>query len=376
MDNTLRQLIAVSGRNLKETVYRDSPAGMLDYRLITTDLFEWETKAPVERQRLLHKNTVAVEDFSMLTRLLPELSGLDYKKRDKMPYFTAGLENVRSAIDERRPIGIKGGPCIFSVHEVLVDVTLRDGSVQMFDYSTGKMYQHEETFSEDMSLGGFVRAHAADITGFAFRSDKPDITAQEYANLLYAFQTANAVHASLLIIPLPDMSYKKYLAAILEYVDGDMRESVMADFEKVLYHICDMFLAHIRTLGEEYPSVRYRVLHDRDREFCNFFYEKRAYYIERHRVLRALTAIPEKLEPIKDYISMQGLPFYLEGITDIIEVDSMDETDSYRKSQKAHKSAFTLSALLFPELLCEDGSTTIYNAPIQKKGYGNYGLVR
>ena len=84
MDNTLRQLIAVYGRNLKETVYRDSPAGMLDYRLITTDLFEWETKAPVERQRLLHKNTVAVEDFSMLTRLLPELSGLDYKKRDKM----------------------------------------------------------------------------------------------------------------------------------------------------------------------------------------------------------------------------------------------------------------------------------------------------
>jgi hypothetical protein len=54
----------------------------------------------------------------------------------------------------------------------------------------------------------------------------------------------------------------------------------------------------------------------------------------------------------------------------------MDETDSYRKSKKAHKGLFNLDCILFPELLCANKSTTIYNAVLKDKGYGDYGLVR
>ncbi len=376
MEKTLRQLIADSGRELECTIYRDCSPKTLDFRLVSSDLYNWEETGRPEQQRLLYKNIVATLDYRMLTESLPELRALDFRKRDGFPYFTAGLENIRSAIDEGRRIGIKGGPCIFSVHEVLTDVRFRDGSVHTFDYSTGKMYQRGTTFDTQMSLGEFVRLHAPEIENITFRDQKQDVTPQEYANLLYAFQVSAAVHAALLVIPLPDMSYKKYLSAVLEHVDAPLRESVMREFERILYRVTDLFLERIRQLSAEYPSVRFRVLHDRDREFCDFFYQKRAPFIERHRVLRALTAIPEKVEPIKDYISMQGLPYYLEGITDIIEVDSVDETDSYRKSQKAHKGAFSLSCILFPELLCADGSTTIYNAPLDKKGYGEYGLVR
>ncbi len=376
MEITLRQLILASGRAPERTVYRGS-GEMLDFRLVSSNLYDWETTGAPDRQRMLFKNIVAVEDFRMLTDVLPELRALDFKKRETMPYFVAGLENIRSAVDEGRRIGIKGGPCIFSVHEVLADVLLRDGRRQSFDYSTGRLYQKETALDEGSSLGEFVRANASDIADITFRDEKQDVTPQEYANLLYAFQVADAVHAALLVIPLPDMSYKKYLSAILSHVDDEaLRERVMRAFERVLYRVTDLFLARIGELSAAYPSVRFRVLHDRDREFCRFFYEKRAPFIERNRVLRALTAIPEKVEPIKDYISMQGLPYYLEGITDIIEVDSMDETDSYRKSQKAHKGIFRLSCILFPELLCADGSTTIYNAPLQKKGYGAYEMVR
>lgn len=373
MQKSLRQLIEDSGRTLERTPYRGSPSGMLDFQLVSSDLYNWETAGAPEEQRLLYKNVAAVSDFSMVLRELPELDALDYKKRDELPYFVAGLDNIRSALDEGRRIGIKGGPCIFSVHEVLVDVMLRDGSRESFDYSTGKMYQLSETFHDQASLGEYVRARAAEVVDITFRDQKPGLTPQEYANLLYAFQTADALRAALLVIPLPDMSYRKYLAAVLSYLDDEaLRERVMERFKAVLYRVTDLFLDAIRSLGAQYPAVRYRVLHERDEELCRFFYEQRAPYIERSRVLHSLTAIPEKVEPIKDYISMQGLPFYLEGITDILEVDSMDETDSFRKSQKAHKSAFRLSCLLFPELLCEDGSTTIYNAPLKKKGYGSH----
>ncbi len=376
METSVRRLISESGRTPAQTAYRNSSAEMLDFRLVSSDLYSWEEADAPERQRLLYKNAVAVTDYAMLTDCLPELRRLDFKKRDQLPYFVAGMENIRAAVDRGEKIGIKGGPCIFSVHEVLTDVALRSGERFSFDYSTGKMYLHETTLDGGSSLGDFVRARASDVADISFRDEKRNVTPQEYANLLYAFQVADALRAALLVIPLPDMSYKKYLAAILEHVDAAMRERVMRAFEAVLYRVSDLFLALIRQLSAEYPSVRYRVLHDRDRDLCRFFYEKRAPYIERGRVLHSLTAIPEKVEPIKDYISMQGLPYYLEGITEIVEVDSMDETDSYRKSRKAHRGVFNLDCILFPELLCANGSTTIYNALPKDKGYGEYGMVR
>ena len=376
METSVRRLIHRSGRIPEETAYRCSCGEMLDFRLISADLYRWEETPSPARQRLIYKNSVAVADFAMLTELLPELRALAFKKREALPYFVSGLENIRAAVDRGERIGVKGGPCIFSVHEVLVDVTLRGGETVSFDYSTGKMYLRERTLSAQSSLGNFVRARGPEIESISFRDEKQGVTPQEYANLLYAFQIAHALGAALLVIPLPDMSYKKYLAAILEHVDAGLRESVMGDFERVLYRVSDLFLDLIRELSGQYPGLRCRVLHDRDRELCRFFYEKRAPYIERKRVLHSLTAIPEKVEPIKDYISMQGLPYYLEGITEIVEVDSMDETDSFRKSKKAHKGVFDLNCILFPELLSVSGTTTIYNALVQDKGYGDFGLVR
>ncbi len=214
METTVRRLIHSSGRIPEETAYRGSGGEMLDFRLFSADLYSWEETPPPARQRLVYKNTVAVADFAMLTELLPELRALAFKKREALPYFVSGLENIRAAVDRGERIGVKGGPCIFSVHEVLVDVTLRGGETVSFDYSTGKMYLRERILSAQSSLGDFVRARAPEIENISFRDEKQGVTPQEYANLLYAFQIAHALGAALLVIPLPDMSCRKSVAAI------------------------------------------------------------------------------------------------------------------------------------------------------------------
>ena len=59
---------------------------------------------------------------------------------------------------------------------------------------------------------------------------------------------------------------------------------------------------------------------------------------------------------------MPALPFYLLGIRDILEIDSVDETDSFRKCGKAHKGTINLSCILYPEKLSADGKNTVYHA--------------
>ena len=69
---------------------------------------------------------------------------------------------------------------------------------------------------------------------------------------------------------------------------------------------------------------------------------------------------------------MPALPYYIFGSENILEVNSMDETDSYRKCRRAHKSVLSLSCILFPELLSRDGENTIYCTDLEYKDYGNY----
>ena len=72
---------------------------------------------------------------------------------------------------------------------------------------------------------------------------------------------------------------------------------------------------------------------------------------------------------IQDYITMPALPYYLWGITDIIQIDSLDETDSYRKCAKLHKGVLKLYGMLYPERLSGDGENTIFYAPMEYKEY-------
>ena len=89
-------------------------------------------------------------------------------------------------------------------------------------------------------------------------------------------------------------------------------------------------------------------------------------------LLTAWAGKPEKLEPLKDYISMPALPYYLHGTTRILEVNSVVEADSFRKCMRAHKGVAEFACILFPELLSGDGVNTMYFAMPEYKQYGSY----
>ena len=49
----------------------------------------------------------------------------------------------------------------------------------------------------------------------------------------------------------------------------------------------------------------------------------------------SLTRRLEKTESVKDYISMPALPYYLFDIKNVLEVNSMDETDAFHKCKRS-----------------------------------------
>ena len=234
-------------------------------------------------------------------------------------------------------------------------------------------YAHSNPDMLDFRLfsGDFYEWNGGQTERISFQQKKEALTPQEYLNLRYPFEIA-AVLGGPLVIPIPDMSYRKYLLYALDTVSEDIRKQALEEFDGILNRIADIYLETVAKLQARFRIGRFACVHRRDPAALKLWYEKRAPYIERGKVLHSLTHLPEKLEPIKDYISMPALPFYLFGETNLLQVDSVDETDSYRKCRRAHKNATQMGCILIPELLSGDGGHTIYNAPLQWKEYGGH----
>lgn len=59
---------------------------------------------------------------------------------------------------------------------------------------------------------------------------------------------------------------------------------------------------------------------------------------------------------------MPALPYSLYGITDAIQVDSLDELDSYHRCRRAHRRVPNLVWMFYPKRLSKDGEHTIFQA--------------
>lgn len=375
MEYTIREMIARKGLALEDTDYRDSNAEMLDFRLFSGDFYE------PENGKLRFKDCVTVMDFPQVSEVFPTFARLSHKGREKFPYFVGNADGLLAARERGEPIAVEGGPCLFGEHEVSVSVRLSDGETRLFDYATGKTYFNEQSYvhgkgdapddAEPDGLAEYLRRVGERVEEIAFRQEKWALTPQEYLNLRYAFELAAALGGPL-VVPIPDMSYRKYLVTALEFVAPKLRENALADFDAILFSISDLFLDAINKLQAHFQIKPFACVHLRDADAVNLWYERRAPYIERGKVLRSLTRISEKIEPIKDYISMPALPLYLFDSRNILQADSVDETDSYRKCKKAHKNAANMGCVMIPELLSGDGVHTIYNAPLRWKDFGNY----
>lgn len=365
---TIRELIERIGRNVEQTDYADSNPEMLDFCLLSGDYYSWDG------DKLRFKESVTVMDYEQTLSAFPAFAGVKYKSRKKFPYFNDNLDLLVEAMKNGETVAVEGGPCLFGAHEVRVFVHTDDGEVREFDYANAKIYSSDSSLSDEDTLAQFLLRNGAHVVRIYFKQYKEKLTSQEYIQLRYPFEIASAVGGSL-VVPLPDMSYRKYLVASLETVSDEIRQKALADFDEILKNIVGFYLYEIDALQKHFQIKNFACLHLGTVDWLNIWYEKRVQYIEKIKFLKSLTRRAESLESIKDYVSMPALPFYLFGSKYILQVDSVDETDSYRKCKKQHKSAFKMGCILTPELLSQNNVDTVYNAPLEFKNYGVYERV-
>ena len=374
---SIKEMIGRKGRTVEETDYAESNAGMLDFHLLSGDFYKWEGK------KLRFKECVNVMDFAQTVEAFPPFASIAYKSREKLPYFAGDIEMMSEAWRRGETIAVEGGPCLFGEYDVSVTVELKNGQTQLFDYANGKAYLDlekaeegaleppETDFSEMKSLADYLRVYGEQVDRITFHQEKQGLTPQEYLNLRYPFELAAALRGPL-VIPIPDMSYRKYLLAVLDYLPEAIRARTLSDYDAVVSRILAYYQETIHHLQGQFRIDPFLYVHGGCQDELERWYSGRKPFIERGRALRNLTRLPEKIESIKDYITMPALPYYLLGVETVLQVDSVDEADSYRKCKKAHKRALRMGCILLPELLSGDGVHTIYNAPAAYKEYADY----
>ena len=106
-----------------------------------------------------------------------------------------------------------------------------------------------------------------------------------------------------------------------------------------------------------------------NKELLDLYYQKRKPFGEKTATKRIISGIQEKIESVKDYITLPALPFYFWEVKNVLEVDYLGETDSFWKCRKMHKGAMKLSALLYPIKISSDGYRSIFSTERQYKEY-------
>ena len=319
-----------------------------------------------DRKLLVYKNTVCLGSFEDVEHQIPAMRRVGIKWIRRMPLLLKNLDAVRNAVVNKIPIGLVGGPCLFGLYEVEIVVQHKDGRSFSYDFSSGHHYDRagQKTFA----FADHVERYAGQIISIRFINWKKGMTSQEHDSLAVLFDVG-AVLGAKVAVTIPDISYLKYLSTVIALLDDTVRQTALEEFRTVAHEIADLYLNRIEELKRQYPDVEVRVLHDRDAVACEIFHTSRELYFQNSGLIHRMTAKRAKTDAVFDYISMLALPYYFWKTPQVIQIDNLDETDSFRKCRKVHKGAFSLSAILYPEKLCTNGEQTIFNAPLELKGY-------
>ncbi|MBP5448051.1 MAG: hypothetical protein J6X95_08205, partial [Treponema sp.] len=314
---------------------------------------------------LVYKTFVQINDSKMVEEKLPQFKEVKWPNKEQMPYFTAGLEDFAAAVARGEPTAITGGPCFFGEHEVDLVFTLKDGSQKVYDFTTRRRNAGDKVSLE----AEFTKQNADEVVDVSFVSHKELLTTEEYDSILYLFELANATGSSL-TLPIVDASYAKYLDSMLEPLSIELRVRARKEFRRVAAPIIQMYRERFDTLKKKYPNIKETfIMTGEDRDLLSQYYAKRAPFVDKPSTRRIISGIQEKIESVKDYITLPALPFYFLGIKNVLEVDYIGETDSFWKCRKMHKGQMNLSALLYPIKISADGWRSIFSTELQYKEY-------
>lgn len=310
-----------------------------------------------------YKNFVVLNYLKNITEFVPQIKEADLPRMDEMPVLTTDLRLLEEAVKSKESIGIVGGPCLFGFDEMTMYVKCSDGRVRLFDFSSGVNLDN----TESKNMAQYFQSHCGEIKGASFLRKKMWMTQQERNSISYLFELARVLGASV-FIPLPDISYAKYLKSVVSVCEEPLREQILADFLKEAYAVSDLYLDFIDTMKQAYPGIEVTVLHGRSGDILEKFYKERSPYLEA-RMLKKATGIKEKQDAVVDYITMLAMPYYLGNVQHVLQVDSSDEADSARKCARLHQGCFQFHSLLYPEYLSADGIHTVFYAAQEYKDY-------
>lgn len=321
-------------------------------------------KAQGSKVSLVYKTFVQINDSKMVEKKLPQFKEVKWPFRDQMPYFAAGLEDFAQAVQNGEETAITGGPCFFGEHEVDMVFTLKDGSQKVYDFTTRRRSAGDPGSKE----AEFTKQNAGDVVDVSFKSHKSLLTTEEYDSVLYLFELAKAT-GSCLSLPIVDASYQKYLEAMVEPLSEEIRLRAVERFREVARPIIKMYRELFDFFKEKYPGVKCQMMSGEDKELLDLYYQKREPFVEKPATRRIISGIQEKIESVKDYITLPALPYYFWGVKNVLEVDYLGETDSFWKCRKMHKGQMKLSALLYPIKISADGWRSIFSTELQYKEY-------
>lgn len=308
------------------------------------------------RKTVCADGAVHAAAISELREFIPPLAALsDSGNFNDRPFFVSGIPEWRGSLESERKIAVEGGPCLFGAYECTVDLIMKDGGV----------------ISSDFVTESCVVDKRAELSEVSFRFAKPSLTRDELHSLECVFEMAKCFDAAA-YIPLPDFSYEKYAAALLDRlaVGDEGKRRALESFRGGTDKIVRLYLEAIDELRLKYPGVDVKVICSGSSELLEKYYAKRAVFLEKNtHLLKNLTSRELKRGSVIDYITMPALPFYLDGITDVIQVDCLDELGSFRKCRRLHHGAFRLHACLYPERISGDGEHTAYYAEPRFKLY-------
>ena len=314
---------------------------------------------------IVYKTFVQINDSKMVEQKFPQFKDVKWPYKEQMPYFTAGLEDFAAAVARGEPTAITGGPCFFGEHEVDMIFTLKDGSQKVYDFTTRRRNAGDKVSLE----AEYTKENADEVVDVSFVSHKELLTTEEYDSILYLFELAQATKSAL-TLPIVDASYLKYLDAMIEPLPIEVRVRARKQFREVAAPIIKMYRELFDALKKKYPGVKETfIMTGEDKELLSTFYAKRAPFVEKPSTRRIISGIKEKVDSVKDYITLPALPLYFLGIKNVLEVDYIGETDSFWKCRKMHKGEMNLSALLYPIKISADGWRSIFSTDLQYKEY-------
>jgi len=271
---------------------------------------------------------------------LPDLRAT-YLAKASFPMFSYNLKKFTSLMKDKKS-AIEGGPCIIGVDEVFFRIIYKSGQRRYFDIMTGFEDGPKNVYEpRRYNLANIIKTDQEDIVDIKIYEKHCSPTLHSAIELFRIMLIAKKLDLPL-IIGLPDEGYRKYLSIIVNPLR--IANQVEKEINNLLDRVVDEFLKLIDTINKIVDLEKFEVLHSRNTNLIKVFRQKTS---EVAFSARKITDIQIKKEAIIDFSCLPAVPNFINGATNILEINNITELESLKATIKLFPE-INFSALAFP----------------------------